>query len=162
MRCARHPDVETELACGRCGTPICPRCLVQTPVGARCPDCAQVKRVPTFESSPICLASGVAAAGAAGAAAGLIWYLLLPRRLSGYAFVSLFLALGIGYAIGEAVSLATNRKRGPTLQAVAAVGVVVAYIVRNLLEGGGVIPTNDVYGYITVGIGIVIAIGRLR
>jgi len=162
MQCARHPNVETELACGRCGTPICPRCLVQTPVGARCPDCAQVRRLPTFEIPAKYLARGIAAAGAAGAAAGLVWHLLLPRRLSGYAFVTLFLALGMGYAIGEAVSWATNRKRGPTLQAVAAVGVVVAYVVRNLLHGGGVIPLDDVYGYVTVGIAIVVAIGRLR
>ena len=32
------------LRCGRCETPICPRCLVGTPVGARCPTCARVKR----------------------------------------------------------------------------------------------------------------------
>lgn len=40
MRCARHPSVETELSCSRCGTPLCPRCLVQTEVGQRCPTCA--------------------------------------------------------------------------------------------------------------------------
>src|SRR5207248_9680104 len=44
LRCARHPNVETVLRCGRCETPICPRCLIPTPVGARCPTCAQVKR----------------------------------------------------------------------------------------------------------------------
>ena len=41
FKCARHPSVETTLRCGRCETPICPRCLVHTPVGARCPDCGQ-------------------------------------------------------------------------------------------------------------------------
>lgn len=38
--CARHPKTETLLRCGRCGTPICPRCMVQSGVGIRCPDCA--------------------------------------------------------------------------------------------------------------------------
>ena len=35
MACATHPEVETGLSCGRCETLICPRCLVQTPVGTR-------------------------------------------------------------------------------------------------------------------------------
>jgi hypothetical protein len=38
--CARHPKTETLLRCGRCDTPICPRCMVHAGVGIRCPDCA--------------------------------------------------------------------------------------------------------------------------
>jgi hypothetical protein len=38
--CARHPNTETMLRCGRCDTPICPRCMVHSGVGIRCPDCA--------------------------------------------------------------------------------------------------------------------------
>jgi hypothetical protein len=41
VRCAYHPNAETELACGRCNTPICPRCLIHTEVGIRCPKCCQ-------------------------------------------------------------------------------------------------------------------------
>ena len=53
MKCAAHPNVETNLACGKCGIPICPKCLVQTPVGARCRDCARVKRLPTYQITPL-------------------------------------------------------------------------------------------------------------
>ncbi len=35
MKCATHPEVDTNLRCGKCGKPICLRCLVQTPVGDR-------------------------------------------------------------------------------------------------------------------------------
>ena len=42
--CARHPKTETLLRCGRCETPICPRCQIPTPVGMRCRTCARVKR----------------------------------------------------------------------------------------------------------------------
>ena len=52
MKCATHPEVETNLTCGKCGTPICPRCLVQTPVGARCRKCAGLRRLPTYEIAP--------------------------------------------------------------------------------------------------------------
>jgi hypothetical protein len=160
MQCAAHPSVETELACGRCGKPICPRCLVQTPVGARCRECAGVRRLPTYHIPATFLLRGLGAALMAGAVLGLLWRLLFP---SGFGFFYGFLvALGLGYVVGESVSLATNRKSGPPLQVVAAAGVVVAYLVRNLLSGEGVIPTNDLFGYIVVGVGVAVAIGRLR
>jgi hypothetical protein len=162
MKCATHPDVETELMCSRCGKPICPRCLVQTPVGARCRECAHLRRIPTYDVATRFLLRGVAAAAAVGALAGLLWHVILPQRVTGIVYVALFFALGLGYAVGEAVSWATNRKRGAVLQGVAASGVVVAYLVRNLLQGSGLITANDVFGWVTVGIGIVVAIGRLR
>ena len=91
-----------------------------------------------------------------------IWFLLVGAARGAFAYVALFLALGIGYAVGEAVSWATNRKRGAPLQGIAACGVVFAYLVRNLIDGAGPIPANDVFGYVTVALAIVVAIGRLR
>jgi hypothetical protein len=44
MRCARHSGTETDLTCGRCGTAVCPRCLVHVEVGIRCPRCAPQPR----------------------------------------------------------------------------------------------------------------------
>jgi len=41
--CYRHPDRETGVACSSCGRPICPDCMTPTPVGMRCPECAQQK-----------------------------------------------------------------------------------------------------------------------
>ena len=51
MKCALHPDVETNLRCGKCEKPICPRCMVQTPVGARCKECARLYKLPTYTVS---------------------------------------------------------------------------------------------------------------
>jgi hypothetical protein len=159
MQCAAHPSVETELACGRCGTPICPRCLVHTPVGARCRDCAHVRRVPTYDVPLPFLARAIAAAVVSGAVLGAVWRVLFPLGF-GF-FFGFFVALGLGYAIGESVSLAANRKRGPILQGIAAAGVVVSYLVRNALFGV-LIPANDLFGYVVVAIAIIVAIGRLR
>jgi membrane associated rhomboid family serine protease len=39
--CYRHPDRETGVSCSNCGRPICPDCMTPTPVGMRCPECAQ-------------------------------------------------------------------------------------------------------------------------
>ena len=38
------PRVETALSCASCGTPICPDCMVQTPVGIKCRNCARQPR----------------------------------------------------------------------------------------------------------------------
>ena len=38
--CARHKREVTRVRCGRCDTPICPRCTVHGPAGVRCRACA--------------------------------------------------------------------------------------------------------------------------
>lgn len=155
MRCATHPEVETNLSCGRCGHPICPKCMVQTLVGPRCPDCANLKRLPTYEVSPrqylIAVGVGMGVAIAAGFVWALIWNAIH------FLFLSLLIAAGIGYAIGEVISLATNRKRGPGLQAIAGISVVVSFAVYYLF-----VPWFSFYTIIGLALGIVIAIARLR
>jgi hypothetical protein len=132
--CARHPDVETYLRCGRCETPICPRCLVQTPVGARCRDCANITRLPTFDVTPVFFARGFAAAMAAGLVVGGIWGGLKGPLGFGFIFAAL-LGLAAGWAVSEAVSLATNRKRGLALQICAIGGVGLAFLVQDFVAG---------------------------
>ncbi len=159
MQCARHAKVETELTCGRCETPFCPRCAVFTEVGALCSACAPARKLPQFEIGPVYLLRGAAAAIAAGAALGAVWGALLPGRVS---LLGLFLAAFIGYALAEAVSAATNHKAGTPLQVVAAGGAIIAYLARNLIIGDGLLPTDDLFGYVAVIIAGAVAIRRLR
>src|SRR4030081_1282117 len=103
LRCARHPNTETVLRCGRCETPICPRCLIPTPVGARCPTCAQVKRGFVTLLKPADLARAIGY-GIGAAAVGTIILSFIPfLGLIGYAV--------LGFAVGEVVSIGANRKR---------------------------------------------------
>lgn len=159
MQCARHPNVETELSCGRCETPICPRCAVFTDVGARCPACAPARKLPQFEIGPLYLLRGGAAALAAGAGLGAVWGVLLPGRMG---FLGLLLGALLGYLIAEAVGAATNRKSGTPLQVVAAGGVIAAYLVHNLVAGNELLPADDLFGYIAVIVAGAVAISRLR
>jgi len=159
MQCARHPNVETELTCGRCETPICPRCVVFTDVGARCPACAPARKLPQFEVGPLYLLRGAAAALAAGAVLGAVWGVLLPGRIG---FFGLLLAAFLGYLIAEAVGTATKRKSGTPLQVVAASGVIAAYLIRNLVTGDELLPADDLFGYIAVIVAGAVAISRLR
>ncbi len=39
--CYRHPKIATRLACGRCGRPVCTKCVVLGPAGPRCRECSR-------------------------------------------------------------------------------------------------------------------------
>ena len=161
--CARHPDVETGLRCGKCDTPICPRCLVQTPVGARCRDCANIRRLPTLDVTPVYYLRAQVAAIVAGLVVGWFWAYVSGSR-GAFGFLTFFIGLGMGWAISEAISLATNRKRGTTLQFCAAAGALIAFLTRNLVLGLGPLPQGDlaIWSYITAFIAGAFAVSRLK
>jgi hypothetical protein len=127
MRCARDPSVETYLRCGRCETPICPRCLIQTPVGSRCRDCAQLRRLPMFEIRPIHYLKGLGAGIVGGIAAGLVM-VTLQVNIRLFGLFALLMMAGLGYIIGEAINRATRGKRGTWLAVIAALCVPVGVI----------------------------------
>ncbi len=135
--CAKHPRVETYLRCGRCETPICPKCLIMTPVGARCRDCARLRKLPIFEVRPIHYLRGLAG-GLGAATLGAVVLAFLP----GLGFFGLLIMLAIGYAVGEATTVAANRKRGTGLAIVAALALPAGMILGRMLvllvfAGGG-------------------------
>jgi hypothetical protein len=137
LRCARHPNTETVLRCGRCDTPICARCMIMSPVGARCPTCAQVKRFALL-LKPIEVARAVGF-GLAVAAVGTVILLTVP--ILGGLIGPLFGFGIVGFAVGEAVSRGANRKRVPALAPIAVaclcVGVWLGVILLNLGSGAG-------------------------
>jgi len=160
MKCARHPDIETNLRCGKCGQPICPKCVVQTPVGARCPDCAAMKRLPVYRVPTSYYARAVGAGFATGAALGAVWPFI---PLGG--FLLLIIGAGIGYAIGEVISLAVNRKRGPWLQVIATLSMVMSYLVRTAIDApsaGFLDSLFSVHGLIAMVLGVIVAASTLR
>ncbi|OGN99121.1 MAG: hypothetical protein A2Y58_04435 [Chloroflexi bacterium RBG_13_51_52] len=160
MRCATHPDVETTLKCGKCGKPICPKCLVQTPVGARCRECAKLYTLPTYRISGMYYIRAAGAALGMAIAIGLAWGFVanyLP-----YIFLNLIFAAGLGYAVGEVMSLAVNRKRGIWLAVIGGAAFALSYVIRILTFGE--VPTVgfdmaiDLAGLI---IGVYMAVNRL-
>jgi len=96
--CLRHPDVETRLGCGKCGDPICPRCLVHTSVGARCPNCAQVKKSVVYQVSGALLYRSIAAAAVVGVVGGVILGILAGGGLARGLFLVVALFAAMGYA----------------------------------------------------------------
>lgn len=139
-RCSYHPDVETELTCTECGRPICPREMVLTPVGYKCPEHAQAAKGQYTYVKPrqfvLALAAGVAA-GVGGA--------LLVRVVG---FGGFFLGIIWGMLVAEAVRRASGGHRGGTVGAIAA-GSIVA---------GGLVAGT---GIITMGLAVVAALVQL-
>lgn len=43
--CYRHPQRETGVSCSNCGRPICHDCMIEAPVGFRCPECVKEQNV---------------------------------------------------------------------------------------------------------------------
>jgi len=163
MRCAYHPDVETNLRCGKCGRPICPKCLVQTPVGARCPKCARLYKLPTFSVSTKYYLRGVGTGVGIAIVCGIVWEIIIGVVPL---YLNLLLAPGIGYAVGELISLSANRKRSRGLAAVAGSCVVISYLITVLFPWGTHLGLSSimylVIDLLALALGIFVAVTRLR
>jgi DnaJ domain len=156
VACPRDPGMQTALRCSRCEMPICPKCLVQTPVGARCRDCARIAHSPIYTLSAMHIVRAGSAALIGGVVMGLIWgFILLPFSVG---FFSIFLGAGLGYVFTRAMEFATGRKRGPVVVAFAIGGILIAWSMQFLF----VPPRVALYGIVAVGVAIYFAYQNLR
>jgi len=114
-RCSYHPDVETELTCTECGKPICPKEMVLTPVGYKCPEDARAKRGQYTYVKPKQLVFAVLA----GLATGVGGAFLISAFVGG--FFTFIVGILWGSLTAEAVRRASGGHRGGTVGAVAAV-----------------------------------------
>jgi hypothetical protein len=156
VECPKHPGVETALRCSRCDIPICPRCLVQTPVGARCRECARIVKSPVYSLNANQFMLAAAAAIVGGVVMGLIWgFVLLPFSVG---FLSIFIGAGLGWVFTRAMELATRRKRGPVVVGWAIAGIGIAWGMQFLFVPGQV----ALYGLVAVGVGVYLAYQNLH
>src|SRR5262245_7631594 len=117
LYCAPH-KAATYLRCNKCETPICPRCSVQTPTGARCRSCANLQRSPIYQLRWQHYARAIGAGMALALAGGLIWT-FLPFG----GFLVLLLGWAFGLGVSEGLSRAVNLKRGLPIQLIGAATV---------------------------------------
>ena len=124
-----------------------------------------MRRLPQYNLSTGTYVRAVGAALVIGSTTGFAWWLF---NLFTYGFFALFVGLGIGYVVGEGVSLAAHRRAGPPLQVIAAAGVVVAYLTRTgLLVVADNLRLADLRGFeafalVALAIGSYIASQRVR
>ena len=122
--CYRHPSRETAVSCANCERPICTDCMVYTPVGIKCPDCARQPRSALVRLKPDRAARAIAAAFFGGLAMGLGIVFLQGWGL----FFALILGWLVGIGMANLVLWASGRFRGPTTGYIAVGGAVWAYL----------------------------------
>jgi len=135
--------------------------MVQTPVGARCPECARLYKLPTYRVSTVYYLRAAGTALGMALVTGVIWGFV--NQFIPFFYLNLLLGGGVGYAIGEVTSLAVNRKRGRGLATVAGTGVIISYLVSIFLFFGlpaGIL--HILFDLISVALGIYFAVTRLR
>jgi MFS family permease len=169
--CLRHPEVASNLRCGRCGDLICPQCMVQSPVGARCPECSSIGEAPIFRSTSMEMARtiGLAVIGAIGfgiAFALLAWVLWqLPFNFKiGSVAVGMVIA-ATGMPIGEFIRRAGKYKLDKRLRIVAALTVMSSWIVGQVVANFLNLPITlftNIIAVIGLGIGVYIAMNRVK
>ena len=170
-RCTRHKEIGTNLRCGRCGDLICPKCLIQSPVGSRCPECSKIGQPNILKASKFelfkVLIAGILLSIIGGVLLGIISRILWATPI-GYQFGSILTAITLslfGVLIGEIIRRIGKYKIDRRIKVVAGLTIfgiyIIGFIFGNLLGVYSVLFTNIVT-FIGVAFGIYIAMNRLR
>ena len=128
MRCERHPESEHVFSCVECGSYICARCMVDTPVGYKCRECGRSGAASPVKRDQWAKASTVAVLASALAA---FLYAEIAFR-TGYS--GPILALVLGVAVGEATRRASGGHRDTGIAALAAGSAALAFGIVNLMR----------------------------
>lgn len=120
-KCAFHPDVETGVTCGNCGRPICPKDMVPTPVGYKCPICAKPERSQYTFVKPRQFVLG----GALAALAGIGGAFALAFVLGGGGFLGIIVGYFWGVLTAEAARRGSGGHRGREMAVVAIAAIVI-------------------------------------
>ena len=166
--CANHPKEMTVVRCGRCEKPICTRCMVDSPVGKKCRECARpghhlAKTAPQYVLIAFLVATLVA----------------LPAAMVMHEIRLLILPATIyGYVVGEVTLRAGKRGRGLAMQIAAGLAAAIAAIVTTGIEmpskgfdpeTGRIVEQSlryvwhfGVFDLLNVAIGVASAVSRVR
>lgn len=163
--CAKHPKVETGITCASCGTPICPDCMVVTPVGMKCRQCGLQKGGKLFDIGFGRLAIAGLTAVVAGVVAAMVPHL---------GIFMIFISMAYGYFAGTVIMKSVGMKRGMKMEITAGVGMVLGAAAAKLIHlliitGGGPITGQallteffDPWTWVSVAIATACAVSKIR
>jgi hypothetical protein len=115
--CSFHPGVQTEVRCSECDRYICPKDMVPTPVGYKCPVCAKPARSQYVVVKPAQLLRASLAGGAVGVLGGIV--------LAYVPLLGIFSGLIWGAATAEVARQASGGHREWAVGLVAVAAIVV-------------------------------------
>jgi hypothetical protein len=135
VRCYRHPDRETRVSCATCGRPICTECMVQTEVGIKCPEDAQL---PRGARAGVMKRDQIAKSFLAGIAVALLGGVVVYYVLPQIGFGRLILSALAGWGAGTLIHRAGGRNGGPLAMTISGVAVALSFapsLVQPILNG---------------------------
>jgi hypothetical protein len=125
--CSFHRGVETEVRCTECERYICPKDMVETPVGYKCPICARPARSQYVVVKPGQLLRASIVGGAVGIFGGLV-LAIVP-------ILGIFSGLLWGLATAEATRRASGGHREWAVGIVAIAAIVLGGFAGTMLTG---------------------------
>lgn len=127
--CANHPKEMTVVRCGRCEKPICTRCMVDSPVGKKCRECARPgHHLATTAPAHVLIAFLVATVTA------------LPMAMVMHRLPLLILPATIyGYLVAEVVLRVGKRGRGLPMQVAAGLAAAIGALVTTGVAFGSTV-----------------------
>ncbi len=145
--------------------------MVQTPVGARCPDCAKARKNPAYDPSSqetaFAVGAGFGVAVACGAVVAVAAY-LFARAGVGLIGAQVIVLVGLGasgWLVGETVYRISRFKRSRSLSYVAALAAFAVYLSGMLVApilGLSQVAFVNLYALLGLGLSVYIAMGRVR
>ena len=127
--CTFHPGIETEVRCTECERYICPKDMVETPVGYKCRECARPARSQYVVVKPRQLVRAIIVGGAVGVFGGIVMAFL------SFGFFGLFLGFIWGSMTAEATRRASGGHREWTVGIVAVAAIVLGAFAGLALTG---------------------------
>jgi len=120
--------------------------------------------LPTFQVSTKHYLRAVGTGLGIAIVCGLVWGVVMG--LMPFFYLNFLLAAGVGYAVGEVVSLSVNRKRSTGLAVIGGIGVVISYLISIFSPWGHpLVLFNILYlvvDLLALALGIFVAVTRLR
>jgi hypothetical protein len=137
VACKRHPANQTRLRCQSCDDPICPQCLVQTPVGQKCPTDAKLPRSSRAMGTPRQVGRAIGAAVGVAVVGGLALGFVVG--LTG-GFLSIIVSYFGGHGLGDVVRKAAEGNGAARFRTIAMVGAGVMILVMWVSAFGIITP----------------------
>lgn len=116
---AQHSCGDSRLSCSECQSSICPKCMVECPVGNRCKKCAAKTESHVLKVTPIVAAKTLAVSGLAGCAFTFI------SPYTGSWFYSWIIVYFVGTLIGNVIHRISGYKLGPAIVSVVISGIAI-------------------------------------
>ena len=151
--CPRDDGIQTNLRCGQCNVPICPRCMVYAPVGSKCPDCASIGGPAIFKVTQsdiirIGILGGITAVGIGAVAAIILTALWSLDILEGTSSSIWLIVVGVAQFAGvmgvaQIMQAISGRKYSNSLRILAGVLALLFYVAEVMIVGaiGQIFPT---------------------